>query len=165
MKDLTKVNKRAMTEEQLQETIQDWAEGLEFSSEESQFLNITVPANELHNLMSRLKSDPNTLFDYLFCQSGVDWEKTLSVVYHLESTTFRHQLVVKVHTEDRKKPVFDTVSDIWATAEFHEREIFDLFGITFNNHPNMKHLILTEDGWDGHPLRKDYVDELNMVIK
>lgn len=154
-----------MTQEQLQETIQNWVEGLEFSSEGSQFLYVTVPAKSLHQLMSRLKNDELTLFDYLFCETGVDWEKTLSVVYHLESTTYRHQLVVKVHTEDREKPNFDTVSDLWATAEFHEREIFDLFGITFNNHPNMKHLILSEDGWDGHPLRKDYVDELNMVIK
>lgn len=154
-----------MTQEQLQETIQDWADGLEFSTEGSQFLNVIVPAESLHDVMLRLRNDKETHFDYLFCESGVDWEKTLSVVYHLESTSFRHQLVVKVHTEDREHPNFDTVADIWATAEFHEREIFDLFGIKFNNHPNLKHLILSEDGWDGHPLRKDYIDELNMVIK
>lgn len=154
-----------MTEEQLQNTIQDWAEGIEFSTEDSQFLNVTVPAESLHEFMLRLKNDKDTQFDYLFCETGVDWEKTLSVVYHLESTRFRHQLVVKVHTEDREAPNFDTVSDIWKTSEFHEREIFDLFGIKFNNHPNMTHLILSEEGWDGSPLRKDYVDELNMVIK
>lgn len=154
-----------MTQEQLQEKIADWAEGLEFSTEGSQFLNVTVSPASLHDFMSRLKSDSATSFDYLFCETGVDWESTLGIVYHLESTTHRHQLVVRVHTEDREDPRFDTVSDLWATAEFHEREIFDLFGIKFNNHPNMTHLILTEDGWNGHPLRKDYVDELNMVIK
>ena len=72
--------------------------------------------------------------------------------------------VLKVKTADRENPTLDTVCDIWKTAEFHEREVFDFFGIKFNNHPNLKRLFLTED-WDGFPLRKDYVDEINMVIK
>ena len=60
--------------------------------------------------------------------------------------------------------MLDSVYDIWATAEFHEREVFDFFGIIFTNHPNLKRLFLTEE-WEGFPLRKDYVDEINMVIK
>ena len=137
---------------------------LEFTEEGSQFLNVSVQPEDLHSLMVQLKGNPETHFDYLFCLSGVDWGKELGVVYHLESTTHRHQLVVKVKTEDREKPSFDTVCDIWRTAEFHEREVFDFFGVTFNNHPNLKYLFLTED-WEGYPLRKDYVDEINMVIK
>jgi NADH:ubiquinone oxidoreductase subunit C len=81
----------------------------------------------------------------------------------LESTTHRHIVVVKVATENREEPVFDSVYDIWATAEFHEREVFDFFGIRFNNHPNLKRLFLTED-WIGYPLRKDYEDETNMIL-
>lgn len=137
---------------------------LEFTEEASQFLNILVKPEYLHELMSKLKYEKETNFDYLFCLSGVDWGKELGVVYHLESTTHRHMLVVKVQTEDRDNPTFDTVCDIWKTADFHEREVFDFFGIIFNNHPNLKRLFLTED-WDGFPLRKDYVDEINMVIK
>ena len=153
-----------MTNEALQKLIGTWIPELEFTEEKSQFLNITVLPAQLHQLMSQLKSNTETSFDYLFCLSGVDWGAALGVVYHLESTTHRHILVVKVQTEDRENPTFDTVSDIWFTADFHEREVFDFFGIKFNNHPNLKRLFLTEE-WDGFPLRKDYVDEINMIIK
>lgn len=153
-----------MTNEALQNLISSWIPELEFTEEKSQFLNITVPPKQLRQLMIQLKSNSDTSFDYLFCLSGVDWGTALGVVYHLESTTYRHQLVVKVKTEDRENPTFSTVCDIWRTAEFHEREVFDFFGIKFNNHPNLKRLFLTEE-WDGFPLRKDYVDEINMVIK
>jgi NADH-quinone oxidoreductase subunit C len=158
-----------MTNEALQNLISTWisgteTNGLEFTEEKSQFLNITVQPEHLHQLMTQLKNNSETSFDYLFCLSGVDWGKELGVVYHLESTIHRHIIVVKVKTEDRENPTFDSVYDIWATAEFHEREVFDFFGIKFKNHPNLKRLFLTED-WDGFPLRKDYVDEINMVIK
>jgi NADH:ubiquinone oxidoreductase 27 kD subunit len=137
---------------------------LDFSEEESQYLNIFVPSELLHKLMIQLKNHKETKFDYLFCLSGVDWLPELGVVYHLESTDHRHCVVVKVKTEDRENPTLDSVCDIWATAEFHEREVFDFFGIKFINHPNLKRLFLTEE-WDGFPLRKDYVDEINMVLK
>jgi len=137
---------------------------LEFTEEGSQFLNILVQPAQLYELMSKLKSTAETNFDYLFCLSGVDWGEELGVVYHLESTSHRHQIVVKVKIDDREDPKLDSVYDIWATAEFHEREVFDFFGIEFNNHPNLKRLFLTEN-WEGFPLRKDYVDEINMVIK
>lgn len=153
-----------MTNEALQNLISTWIPELEFTEEKSQFLNITVPSEQLHQLMTQLKSNSETNLDYLFCLTGMDWGKELGIVYHLESTTHRHQLVVKVKTEDRENPTFDTVCDIWYTAEFHEREVFDFFGIKFTNHPNLKRLFLTEE-WDGFPLRKDYVDEINMVIK
>ncbi|WP_372973339.1 NADH-quinone oxidoreductase subunit C, partial [Muriicola sp.] len=104
-----------------------------------------------------------TEFDYLFCLTGVDWGEELGVIYHLESTTKRHILVVKVSTADRENPELDTVCDLWFTAEFHEREVFDFFGIRFRNHPNLKRLFLTED-WEGYPLRKDYEDDVNMIL-
>ena len=153
-----------MTNEALQNLISSWNSELEFTEEGSQFLNISVKAADFHQLMSQLKSNSETNFDYLFCVTGMDWGKELGVIYHLESTTHRHIIVVKIKTEDRENPTFDTVSDIWKTADFHEREAFDFFGIKFNNHPNLKRLFLTDE-WEGFPLRKDYVDEVNMVIK
>ena len=163
--DLMKVNKtEVMTNETLQNLISSWIPELEFTEEGSQFLNITVQPAQLHQLMSQLKRNTETSFDYLFCLTGIDWGKELGVIYHLESTTHRHSVVVKTKTADRETPTLDTVCNIWRTAEFHEREVYDFFGIKFNNHPNMKRLFLTED-WDGFPLRKDYVDEINMVIK
>ena len=153
-----------MTNEALQQLISSWFPELEFWEEDSEFLNIEVPPAQLYELMSKLKHDEQTKFDYLFCLSGVDWEESLGVNYHLESTEFRHRIVVRVKTEDRENPNFDTVSDIWRTAEFHEREVFDFFGIVFNNHPNLKRLFLTDE-WEGYPLRKDYEDNINMILK
>ena len=153
-----------MTNEALQNLVGNWIPDLEFSEEGSQFLNITVSPENLHKLMSELKNNEDTSFDYLFCLTGMDWGKELGVVYHLESIKYRHIVVVKVSTEDRENPTLDTVCDIWPTAELLEREVFDFFGIVFNNHPNLKRLFLTDE-WDGFPLRKDYVDEINMVIK
>ena len=153
-----------MKNEELQGLIGSWSPDLMFSEEGSQYLNVTVPKEELHAIMFKLKHDEQTRFDYLFCLTGVDWGEELGVVYHLESTVFRHNLVVKTQTAERENPAFDSVCDIWATAEFHEREVFDFFGIEFTNHPNLKRLFLTDD-WDGFPLRKDYEDNINMIIK
>jgi NADH/F420H2 dehydrogenase subunit C len=163
--DLMKDYKRiVMTNEALQNLISSWIPELEFTEEGSEFLTILVKPEQLHNLMAQLKNNAETSFDYLFCLTGVDWGKELGVVYHLESTKYRHQIVAKVQTEDRENPTFDSVWDIWRTAEFHEREVFDFLGIKFNNHPNLKRLFLTDE-WEGFPLRKDYEDEINMVIK
>ena len=153
-----------MTNEALQNLINSLIPELEFTEEGSEFLTISVKPEQLHQLMLQLKSNKEINFDYLFCLTGMDWGKELGVIYHLESTTYRHQLVVKVQTEDRENPTLDSVCDIWKTADFHEREVFDFFGIKFNNHPNLKRLFLTDE-WEGFPLRKDYVDEINMVIK
>lgn len=127
-------------------------------------MNLTVPKEELLEICKKLRNTPELDFDYLFCLTGIDYGQELGVIYHLESIQHKHNIVVKVQTDDRETPVFDTVSNIWRTAEFHEMEVYDFFGIRFNGHPNMKRLFLTPE-WDGFPLRKDYVDEVNMVIK
>lgn len=158
-----------MTNEALQTTIESWFPEPEFtkpqfSTEGSEFLNVSIEPESLHELMGLLQHHPDTHFDYLFCLTGVDHGKELEVVYHLESTVHRHIIVVKVQTENRENPILDSVQDLWATANFHEREVYDFFGIKFRNHPNMKRLFLSED-WEGFPLRKDYVDDVNMVVK
>ena len=127
----------------------------------NQYPEIIIPKEKLHAFMLNLKSDSNLAFDYLVCESGVDYPEFLQVVYHLESTTHRHFLVVKANTGNRETATLDTVSDIWPTAEFHECEIFDLLGITFNNHPNLRRYFL-DDTW-GHPLRKDFHDDIHVV--
>jgi NADH-quinone oxidoreductase subunit C len=147
--------------EKLKERVLTLVPEAEFE-ENKQFLTFFVPAGKLHATAVRLKEDADTAFDYLFCQSGTDMGKYLMVVFHLESTSLGHSLVMKVKTEDRETPAFDTVCDIWRTAEFHEREIYDLLGIRFTNHPDLRRLFLDEN-WVGHPLRKDYQDEVNIV--
>ena len=150
-----------MTNEELKSVISGWAEGLEFP-ENKQFLEVVVPAASLHTFAKQLKETKETAFDYLFCLSGVDYEKTFAVVYHLESKTHNHKMVLKVHTEDRENPTFDSLWDVWRTAEFQEREVFDMFGIKFNNHPDLRRLFLDDD-WVGYPLRKDYKDEEKFI--
>jgi len=84
------------------------------------------------------------------------------MVYHLNSTTFRHHLVIKIKL-DRNDPKIETVSDIWRTAEFNEREAYEMFGVYFIDHPDLRLLILP-DGWEGrNPMRKDFEDAVNMI--
>ena len=127
----------------------------------TQYPEITVSHDKAHALMVHLKSDASLAFDYLVCESGVDYPAFIQVVYHLESTTHRHFIVVKANTENRETATLDTVSDIWPTAEFHECEIYDLLGVTFNNHPGLRRYFL-DDTW-GHPLRKDFKDDILVV--
>lgn len=109
-----------------------------------------------------LRSHEILYFDYLFCVTCIDWKTHLSMVYHLSSTRHRSSIVVKANL-DRDQPVIDTVSDIWKTANFHEREAYEMFGVHFHNHPDLRLLILP-DGWEGrNPMRKDFEDPVNMI--
>ena len=130
--------------------------------ENKQFLSVTVTPGHLHALLQSLKENPDTGFDYLFCISGADVQNKLMVVYHLESTKHGHQVVLKTGTEDREKPELDSITDLFRGAELHENEIFDLFGIVFKGHPNLRRMFMPDD-WNGYPLRKDYVDEINII--
>ncbi|MEW6470291.1 MAG: NADH-quinone oxidoreductase subunit C [Bacteroidota bacterium] len=129
--------------------------------ETGEFLNMIVTPAELLPLMRTLRSNPDYQFDYLFCMTAIDWKDHFVTVYHLLSKQHRHTLVVKAKITDRNNPQVESVSGIWRTAEFHEREVYDLFGIKFLNHPDLRRIFLDED-WPGYPLRKDYVDE-NMI--
>ncbi len=131
--------------------------------EGKQYTEVTVPPQTLCWLAKQLREREEAQFDYLFCLSGVDYGQDLGVVYHLRSTIFDHVVVLKTRTSDRVHPQLDSVSDIWKTADFHEREVFDLLGIRFTNHPDLRRLFL-DNSW-GFPLRKDYVDDINIVTK
>jgi NADH:ubiquinone oxidoreductase subunit C len=130
--------------------------------ESGEWLTINISPVDLIAAAEILRNKIELSFDYLFCQTCVDWKTHLTMVYHLESTQFRHQLVMKVQL-DRNKPEVETVSHIWRTAEFNEREAYEMFGVIFLNHPDLRLLILP-DGWEGKfPMRKDYEDPVNMI--
>jgi NADH:ubiquinone oxidoreductase subunit C len=131
--------------------------------ENRQYPEVLVPADKLHAFCADLKSSPDLLFDYLFNLTAVDWNDHFMMVYHLTSTRHKHVLVVKTRLDQRESAIVDTVSDIWKTAEFHEREVYDLFGIAFRNHPDLRRLFLEDDY--GYPLRKDFTDESRMIVK
>jgi NADH-quinone oxidoreductase subunit C len=118
---------------------------------------IEVDPAALLDIMTALHSEPILAFDALMCLSGVDRgaESELGVTYHIHSTTLGHRFAVKVRLP-RDNPVVSSVVSLWRTAEWHEREAYDLFGITFEGHPDLTRILLPED-WEGYPLRKDYV--------
>lgn len=128
----------------------------------TQFLTAKVAPEKLHALATELRYSSDTNFDFLFNLSGMDYGDSLGVIYFLESTNLKHQVVLKTSTHDKENPAIDTVCDIWKTAEFLEREVFDFFGIRFNSHPDLRRIFL-EDDWEGFPLRKDYTDSFTLV--
>jgi len=131
---------------------------------------LVVKSENLFEIALFLRDNEETLFDSLMVLSGVDdanGEKikeedgsetikggTLSVYYHLYSIKHRHKLTLKVST-DREKPEIVSVSSIWLTANWHEREAYDMYGIRFLNHPDLRRILMPYD-WEGYPLRKDY---------
>jgi len=150
-----------MTNEQLKEKILTIVPQAQ-TEQSKQYLNVVVAAADLRKLCLELKNNADLAFDYMFCLSGVDDGKILSVVYHLNSVKHKHSIVVKIKTDDRVNATVDTVCDIWLTANPLEREVFEMYGITFTNHPDLR-LLLLDETYKGYPLRKDYVDEVNML--
>jgi len=123
---------------------------------------LIIAAEKLTEICLELRDNSNTYFDFLSCITAVDYgieQKQFGVVYHLSSIPYKNQLVLKVIQEhDRNKddlPVFPSVSSVWRTAEWHEREAYDLMGIYFEGNEDLRRILLPED-WEGHPLRKDY---------
>jgi NADH-quinone oxidoreductase subunit C len=149
-----------MTNEELKTTISGILPEIAFE-EGGEWINVFVEAGQFRNFASSLRTTLGLDFDFLFCLTCVDWKTHLTMVYHFTSTIHRHQLVVKVKL-DRNNPEIETLCDIWRTAEMLEREVFDLFGVKFINHPDLRRLLLTDD-WVGYPLRKDYEDPINMI--
>ncbi len=130
--------------------------------EGGQWLQVQVSPSDWLTLAGQLRQDPALWFDYLFCLTCIDWKTHLTMVYHLESTRFRHIIVVKANLI-RDNAEIESVSQVWRTAEFHEREVYELFGVKFLHHPDLRLLILP-DGWEGKaPMRKDFEDPVNMI--
>ena len=129
--------------------------------EGGEWLNIGIEAADWKEAAQKLWNYEAIPFNFLFCLTCVDWKTHVTMVYHLRSTTTLDNIVVKVKL-DSEKPEILTVSDIWRGAEMFEREVYDLFGVIFLEHPDLRRLLLTDD-WVGYPLRKDYEDPINMI--
>ena len=123
-----------------------------------------VKADKLHECLAALKSDPRFDFNFLMDVIGVDYfgqKPRFEVVYLLYSLKHKHRLRVKVRVEEGQN--LPTAVDLWASADWAEREVWDMFGIRFDGHPNLKRILLYE-GFEGHPLRKDYPQERRQKI-
>ena len=128
--------------------------------ETAEWLNIVLPSASWKATAASLLEGEAKL-DHPFCVTCIDWKTHLTMVYHLSSTVHRNTIVVKTDL-DRNDPSIETVSDIWRTAEFHEREVYEMFGVQFKGHPDLRRLILTDD-FNGYPMRKDFEDPINMI--
>ncbi len=127
---------------------------------------IVVAASAVHDIAAYLRHEPDLHFDSLMCLSGVDYGpgKTLGVVYHLASMARRHKITLRTEVP-RQGGSLPSVCDIWRTADWHEREAYDLYGMRFEHHPDLRRILLPDD-WEGNPLLKDYqVQEFYHGIK
>ncbi len=113
---------------------------------------VDIKSTELREVSEFLRDNSASKFDLLVYVAGVDWKDRLEVVYYLYSTQSFESLILKATAADEKLP---SVTSVWPTADWHERETYDLFGITFEGHPNLKRILMPSD-WLGFPLRKDY---------
>ena len=126
--------------------------------------SMVVSAKDLMAVCEELQQNEQLYFDMLSCITGIDngvEAGTMEVIYNLYSISTEQSLMLKVKLERNKvgepMPSLPTISHLWKTAEWHEREIYDLLGIAFTDHPDMRRILMPAD-WEGHPLRKDYQD-------
>jgi len=146
-----------MDGEALIQAVQDLEEGVQ-RREKINRPAVEVAPQRLRPLMKRLREDTRFGFDLLLDHTAIDWpdQKCFEVLYILYSTVHGHYLMVASRAP-RDRPVVPSVSGIWPIALWQEREVFDLFGVLYDDHPDLRRLFL-EDEWEGHPLRKDYED-------
>jgi NADH-quinone oxidoreductase subunit C len=125
---------------------------------------LLIEPDYIVEVCSELRNNPLTYFDFLGCLSGVDHgaeDGRFEVVYHLTSIPYQLQFVLKVskthNRESEDLPSFKSVTEVYRTAEWHEREAYDLVGIFFEGNPDLRRILLPDD-WEGFPLRKDYTN-------
>jgi len=123
---------------------------------------LLVAPNQIADVCLELRNNPKTYFDFLSSITGVDYgveAGRFGVVYHLASIPYKTQLTLKISAENDRSPynlpTFPSITPVYRTADWHEREAYDLLGIFFENHPDLRRILLPDD-WDGFPLRKDY---------
>ena len=117
---------------------------------------VVVKSDSLFEVAQYLRNSQGLDFNYLTGITAVDYYDYFELVYQLTSLQHNHSLVLKTRCYDRTKPTLPSVVSLWRGADFQEREIYDLMGISFDGHPNLKRIVLWQ-GFEGHPLRKDYL--------
>jgi NADH-quinone oxidoreductase subunit C len=123
---------------------------------------LLIDPDQIADVCLELRDNPKTYFDFLSCLSGVDYGVEASrfgVVYHLASIPYQTQLTLKVSKENNRNldnlPSFPSIASVYHSADWHEREAFDMEGIFFEGHPDLRRILMPDD-WEGYPLRKDY---------
>lgn len=131
---------------------------LQVQAEETKDFTIVVPAASIVDIATRLRDHLG--FDYLSNVASVDYPDRFEVVYHLYSMKRGGGvLTLKVHLADKENPEVESVTPIWPGADYQEREVYDMMGISFKNHPDLRRILMW-DGFPGYPLRKDFENRL-----
>jgi len=123
---------------------------------------LLIHPDRITEVCLELRNNPRTYFDFLSCLSGVDYgvdDGRFGVVYHLSSIPYHLQLVLKISKANERNednlPSFPSITSVYRTADWHEREAYDMLGIYFEGHPDLRRILMPDD-WEGFPLRKDY---------
>jgi NADH-quinone oxidoreductase subunit C len=147
-----------MIPEQLKTYLETKFPQINFSiSEIDKTLVAEIEKDSFPNFAEFLKNSSQTTFDYLMNLTAVDYPDKIEVIYHIFSMIEKHKITVKTKL-DRINPEINSIAYLWSGADWFEREVFDLFGVKFLNHPNLQRIVLPPE-WAGYPLRKDYQDE------
>lgn len=135
-----------------------FGEAIRAAHPEDKHPRVHVDVADWRPIAEFLRNEPNLKFDWLANLSGVDYaaDQKFCVVYDLWSFDHNHAFAVKVYAPRAEDAAFPSVVDLWPAADWHEREAFDLVGIRFAGHPDLRRILMADD-WEGHPLRKDYV--------
>ncbi len=147
-----------MTSHQITRALQDRFGGkITASFPDDKHPRVHVNATEWREMAEFLLREPSMKFDWLANHSGVDYvaDEQFAVVHDLWSFDHRHSFAVKVYCP-RDNAIVPSVADLWPAADWHEREAYDMFGIVFDGHPDLRRILCADD-WEGFPLRKDYV--------
>jgi len=121
---------------------------------------LTIASKNIASVCLFLRDTENLYFDYLTCLTGIDngsEKNTMEIIYHLYSIPYNHSIVLKVELP-RETPEIPTVCTIWRSADWHEREAYDMYGIQFIGHPDLRRILMPAD-WIGFPMRKDYIEQ------
>jgi NADH-quinone oxidoreductase subunit C len=148
-----------MTPQQIAQSLRDaFGDKITAAFPDDKHPRVHLDAANWRDVAKHLRNDPALNFDWLANLSGVDYvaDNQFCVVYDLYSFDLKHTFAVKVYAPRSDDTRFPSVADLWPAADWHEREAYDMFGFTFDGHPDLRRILMADD-WEGFPLRKDYV--------
>jgi NADH-quinone oxidoreductase subunit C len=143
-----------MTREQIAQALRDKFPKVEVRLDETNEQALIVPADSLYDLASFLRDEPSLDFVYNMVITAADWIERVDVIYYFMSYQHQHIVALKIGLPNDKLQV-RSLAPLWTSADWFEREVYDLFGVKFTGHPDLRRIMMPSD-WEGHPLRKSY---------
>lgn len=143
-----------MTREQIAQCLREKFAGSDIRIDDTNEQALIVPSGQLYEIANFLKEEPSLDFVYNMVITAADWIERVDVIYYFMSYQHGHIVALKVALPNERLEV-RSVAGLWASANWFEREVYDLFGVQFKGHPDLRRIMMPSD-WEGHPLRKGY---------